>query len=101
MEIWARGDRFFVRYDAGSHQIAMREDEISEKYIGGPGAYLRDADTEFKILETVAQRLGQNTSATGRINLLSEKAVCPSCTGMVLQFREHYPNIQLNVFTRD
>ncbi|WLG46440.1 hypothetical protein [Pseudomonas sp. FP1740] len=30
MEIWARGDRFFVRYDAGSHQIAMREDEISE-----------------------------------------------------------------------
>ncbi|WP_419186732.1 deaminase domain-containing protein [Pseudomonas fluorescens] len=71
------------------------------KYIGGPGAYLRDADTEFKILETVAQRLGQNTSATGRINLLSEKAVCPSCTGMVLQFREHYPNIQLNVFTRD
>ena len=31
MEIWARGDRFFVRYDAGSHQIAMREDEISEQ----------------------------------------------------------------------
>lgn len=31
MEIWARGDRFFVRYDAGSHQIVMREDEISEQ----------------------------------------------------------------------
>ncbi|MFD2884558.1 hypothetical protein ACFS4T_26565 [Pseudomonas lini] len=32
MEIWARGDRFFfVRYDAGSHQVAMREDEISEQ----------------------------------------------------------------------
>lgn len=30
MEIWARGDRFFVRYDAGSHQVAMREDELSE-----------------------------------------------------------------------
>lgn len=29
LEIWKRGDRFFVRYDAGSHQIVMREDEIS------------------------------------------------------------------------
>lgn len=31
MGIWARGDRFFVRYDAGAHQVAMREDEISEQ----------------------------------------------------------------------
>ena len=29
-EIWKRNDRFFVRYDAGAHQIVMREDEISE-----------------------------------------------------------------------
>ncbi|QZP25153.1 deaminase domain-containing protein [Pseudomonas mosselii] len=44
---------------------------------------------------------GSNYSAVGRINLASEKAVCPSCTGVVLQFRERYPNIQLNVFARD
>ncbi|WP_175649947.1 hypothetical protein [Pseudomonas sp. Marseille-P9899] len=31
MEIWARGDRFFVRYDAGAHQVVMREDEISDQ----------------------------------------------------------------------
>ncbi|MBV6325292.1 hypothetical protein [Duganella violaceipulchra] len=30
LEIWQRGDRFFVRYDAGAHQVAMREDEISK-----------------------------------------------------------------------
>jgi hypothetical protein len=29
LEIWKRGDRFFARYDAGAHQIIMREDEIS------------------------------------------------------------------------
>jgi len=29
LEIWKRGDRYFVRYDAGAHQIVMREDEIS------------------------------------------------------------------------
>jgi hypothetical protein len=31
LEIWTRGSQFFVRYDAGSHQVVMREDEISEK----------------------------------------------------------------------
>lgn len=30
LEIWRRGDRYFVRYDAGSHQVVMREDEISK-----------------------------------------------------------------------
>lgn len=31
LEIWQRGGRFFVRYDAGAHQVVMREDEISEE----------------------------------------------------------------------
>nr|WP_308280943.1 deaminase domain-containing protein [Pseudomonas mosselii] len=79
----------------------LKPQESTSRYIGGASAYLRDADAEFKILETLAQRLGSNYSAVGRINLASEKAVCPSCTGVVLQFRERYPNIQLNVFTRD
>jgi hypothetical protein len=34
LQIFRRGDRFFVRYDAGAHQIAMREDEISEAELG-------------------------------------------------------------------
>lgn len=29
-EIWKRNGHFFVRYDAGAHQIVIREDEISE-----------------------------------------------------------------------
>jgi hypothetical protein len=29
MEVVSRGGRFFVRYDAGAHQIAWREDELS------------------------------------------------------------------------
>ncbi|WP_434672565.1 DUF637 domain-containing protein [Pseudomonas sp. R1-15] len=96
-----RVDDFLPKPNGSLDSWVLKPDSATSKYIGGPGAYLRDADTEFKILETVAQRLGQNTSATGRINLLSEKAVCPSCTGVILQFRELYPNIQLNVFTRD
>lgn len=30
LEIWECNGRFFARYDAGAHQIVMREDEISE-----------------------------------------------------------------------
>ena len=30
LEVIERDGRLFVRYDAGSHQIAWREDEISE-----------------------------------------------------------------------
>ncbi|MGO4391285.1 hypothetical protein AB4Z46_08020 [Variovorax sp. M-6] len=31
LEVIRRGDRFFVRYDAGAQQMAWREDEISEQ----------------------------------------------------------------------
>lgn len=31
IEIWKRGEKYFVRYDAGAHQIVIREDEISEE----------------------------------------------------------------------
>ncbi|MDQ0465880.1 hypothetical protein QO010_003672 [Caulobacter ginsengisoli] len=29
-EVWRRGDRYFVRYDAGGHLAVMREDEVSK-----------------------------------------------------------------------
>lgn len=60
---------------------------------------MRDIDTEFKILETVSQRLKGDSLAAGSINLISEKAVCPSCTSVIEQFRLKYPKVQLNVFT--
>ena len=30
IQVWQRGDLFFIRYDAGSHVPVIREDEISE-----------------------------------------------------------------------
>jgi len=29
LQVIQRGDKYFARYDAGAHQIVMREDEIS------------------------------------------------------------------------
>jgi filamentous hemagglutinin len=67
--------------------------------IDGSNAYLRDVDGEFKILENIARSLGNNTSATGRINLFTELKSCTSCAGAAMQFRQMYPEIQLNIFT--
>lgn len=31
LAVFKEDSKFFIRYDAGAHQIAMREDEISEQ----------------------------------------------------------------------
>ena len=67
--------------------------------VNGSEAYLRNVDGEFKILENIARALGDNPSATGQINLFTELQSCTSCAGAVMQFRQRYPGIQLNVFT--
>ncbi|MBO2635731.1 hypothetical protein I6M42_03495 [Shewanella algae] len=66
--------------------------------VGTPDAYTRQWDTEFKILNDVALRLGNNRNATGSINLFTERLTCTSCTDVIFDFKARYPNIQLNVF---
>jgi hypothetical protein len=58
---------------------------------------LRSADSEAKILNNVAAQLGDNTSAIGTINLLTERAPCASCSNIIEQFQAKYPNITINV----
>ena len=68
--------------------------------VDGTGAFVRNVDGEFKILENIAQSLGNNSAAVGRIDLFTELKACTSCGGAIQQFRATYPNIQLNVFTK-
>ncbi|BEU27543.1 hemagglutinin repeat-containing protein (plasmid) [Paraburkholderia sp. 22B1P] len=58
---------------------------------------LRDVDSEAKILNNVAAQLGNNTNASGTINLLTERAPCFSCSNVIQQFEKKYPNITINV----
>lgn len=60
----------------------------------------RDAnfDSEAKILEDIAHKLGDNRNAVGNITLYTELAPCPSCQYVINQFRERYPNINLTVY---
>jgi filamentous hemagglutinin len=57
----------------------------------------RVVDSEAKILNNVAAQLGENTSVTGTINLLTERAPCASCSNVIQQFQAKYPNITVNV----
>ncbi|MGG2016530.1 deaminase domain-containing protein [Bacillus sp. S10(2024)] len=60
--------------------------------------YLRDADTEYKILNDVANRLGGNKDVTGTIRLFTEKDTCgSSCNKIIQQFQEDHPNIKVEV----
>ncbi|MBY4695572.1 hemagglutinin repeat-containing protein [Burkholderia latens] len=57
----------------------------------------RSADSEAKILNNIAAQLGDNTSVSGTINLLTERAPCVSCSNVIQQFQNKYPNIKIDV----
>lgn len=57
----------------------------------------RDIDSEFKILNDIASKLGDNFNATGNIKLFTELAPCPSCDNVINHFLERYKNITIDV----
>ena len=57
----------------------------------------RGIDTEYKILDNIADQLGRNTSVRGTVNILTEKAACASCLNVAEQFKAKYPNITVNI----
>ncbi|WP_459480006.1 deaminase domain-containing protein [Clostridium saccharoperbutylacetonicum] len=69
--------------------------------IDTPEAYLRDYDTEYKILNDIVEKLKGNENATGTINLFTERYTCASCSDIILKFRYDHPNIKLNILTND
>ncbi|WP_255255261.1 deaminase domain-containing protein [Bacillus pseudomycoides] len=59
--------------------------------------YPRDSDTEYKILNDIANRLGNNTEAKGKIKLFTELDTCDSCSRVIAGFAKKYKNIELEV----
>ncbi|MFJ5450193.1 DUF637 domain-containing protein [Pectobacterium carotovorum] len=58
---------------------------------------IRNIDSEYKILDNLADRLGNNTSAKGTVTIFTEKPACDSCLGVIKQFQDRYPNINIDV----
>ncbi|MEZ2737354.1 deaminase domain-containing protein [Aneurinibacillus aneurinilyticus] len=59
--------------------------------------YLRTADTEYKILNDLAKRLGDKVDTKGKIRLFTELDTCGSCNYIIRQFNDKYPNIEIEV----
>ncbi|MFL0801540.1 MAG: DUF637 domain-containing protein [Agarilytica sp.] len=62
--------------------------------------WLRNTDSEYKMLNRLADDLGGvsgNTypSITGTLRIVSERAYCASCQGVIQQFNNMFPNINL------
>jgi filamentous hemagglutinin len=57
----------------------------------------RNIDSEYKILDNLADRLGKNYSAKGSVTIFTEKAACDSCLDVVKQFESRYPGVKVDV----
>ncbi len=69
----------------------------SDNIVDGENSYSRAYDTEYKILNDLASRLGDNNEAAGTIRLFTDRMTCPSCTRVINTFMEKYPRIGIDV----
>ncbi|MEW1568846.1 RHS repeat-associated core domain-containing protein [Streptomyces sp. NPDC093509] len=61
------------------------------------GKNSREEDTEYKMLTYIANQLGDaSTSIRGSLTLHSSQPACMSCTPVIGQFHDLFPNIRLN-----
>lgn len=65
--------------------------------VDGEDCWPRDQDTEFKILEALTAAL-PDPEAEGTVLLFTDLPPCASCRGVIRQFLDRHPNIQLKVF---
>lgn len=61
---------------------------------------LMDTDAEYKALSAIALTLSaiDNISLSGKLYLYTERRPCESCTGVLKQFTDKFPNIEIEVF---
>lgn len=59
----------------------------------------RDIDSEFKILNYIADELGNNTEISGKIVLFTELDCCASCSNTIIEFLNRYKNISIDVIS--
>ena len=59
--------------------------------------YDRNKDAEYQLFSNIADRLGNNYQAIGKVDIYTEKPVCASCFGVVQQFKSRYPNITIKI----
>lgn len=69
----------------------------SDNEIDAINGYLRNNDTEYKIMEKYNQILNGDYGAEGKITIVSERKICPSCDNVIKAFSRDYSNIEITV----
>ncbi|WBU51729.1 deaminase domain-containing protein [Kosakonia pseudosacchari] len=59
----------------------------------------RNTDSEYKILDNLADQLGSQTSAKGTVTIFTERPACGSCLGVVEQFQKNIQALRLMYWT--
>ncbi|RIY35986.1 hypothetical protein CKY20_08760 [Capnocytophaga canis] len=80
--------------------IFIAEKVNSQQQIDGIGAWLRTTDSEYKMLNRLANELGSEKGKIypyikGELKIVSERAYCPSCQGVIQQFNTMFPNVKI------
>ncbi len=59
-----------------------------------------DTDAEYKVLSEIAHILetDYDLQVQGKLYLYTEFQPCESCSGVLRQFKEKFPNIEVEVF---
>lgn len=68
--------------------------------VNGTNCFFRNADTERKIIEDIAKRLG-DPAAAGDIRLYTDLYPCASCRHVMSQFLAAYTNVRIQVLFRE
>ena len=59
--------------------------------------YDRNKDAEYQLFSNIADRLGNNYQAIGKVDIYTEKPVCASCFSVAQQFKSRYQNITIKI----
>jgi The BURPS668_1122 family of deaminases len=61
----------------------------------------RNTDVEYKVLDNLADQLGSNVNASGKVTIIIDNPrVCGSCQSVISQFEARYKNIKVEVIKR-
>jgi hypothetical protein len=71
----------------GTHEVR----DVSGRLVDAAG------DAEAKILDNLADKLGNDTAARGKVTIFTELPACESCRGVKEQFEKRYPNIKVEI----
>ena len=95
------GDKFWKSVSIAE---ARKETHIFDAIdaTGSSGTWKRITDSEYRMLNDLAKRLGGvkgqvKESITGSLKIVSENPYCASCQGVIQQFSDMFPNVEITL----